>query len=50
MDEPKAMNVLNEFKALAKKHGVWITTVMEEKPDLKWIRIQEISIKVEGDK
>jgi len=49
MDKAKALDLVKEFESLAQKHGLWITVLTEKKPDLKWIRIQEISIKVEPD-
>jgi len=49
MDKPKALDIVKEFKLLAEKQGLWITVVTEGRPQLRMIRIQEISIKVESE-
>ena len=50
MDKTAALKVQSEFESLCKKYGLWFTIEREEKPDLKMIRIKEISIKVDKEK
>lgn len=47
METSKALNLQAEIEALCKKHGLWVAIEHEKKPDLKIIRIKEISIKVD---
>lgn len=47
MKKTQAKKVLNEFKAIIEKYGLWNTITTEGKPDLKMIRIKEICIKVD---
>lgn len=47
MNEPQAMKVEEEIKAVACRHsGVWMTVSKEMRPELKMLKI-EISIKVD---
>ena len=41
-----AMGLEERIRSICVKSGLWITTEKEFKPDLKMIRIKEISIKV----
>ena len=47
MKEPEARQIVEQFKQLCVKHNLWISVKEEHQPDLKWIRIEAISIKVE---
>lgn len=49
MKKAQAEKIVSELRAVCKKHGLWLSVLREEKPHLKMIRIQEISIKVEED-
>lgn len=42
----QALEVQREFERLCNKHGLWLTVEHEKRPDLKVIRIKEISIKI----
>jgi hypothetical protein len=47
MNEPQAIKVEEEIKAVACRHsGVWMTVSKEMRPELKMLKI-EISIKVD---
>ena len=46
MKKADALVIAEEIEVICKKRGLWITTEKEFKPDLKMIRIKEISIKV----
>lgn len=46
IDEKKARAILTEIKDVCKKHGLWVSHTEEAKPDLKVIRVNEISIKI----
>ncbi len=45
--EVKARAILKEIQELCEKHGLWFSHTEERKPDLRVIKINEISIKVE---
>ena len=44
--EEQALQILSVFKTICKKYGVWFTVEKEYKPNLRMIKIKEISIKV----
>lgn len=46
-NEAQAWEIVEKIRQIVKEHGLWVTVLTEEKPDLKMIRIQEISIRVE---
>ena len=46
MTNAQAEKVKNEIIAICNLNGLWSTVEYERKPDLKMIRIKEISIKV----
>lgn len=50
MRKEEAQEVLALIKKVCRKYGLWLTVETEEKPDLKFIRIKEISIKIDGMK
>lgn len=45
-----ALKLYHQFEALCAKYNLWFTVEMEKKPELKMIRIKEISIKVDEAK
>jgi len=47
MSKDEAMALVEVFRKLCIKHGLWMTTQFEEKPDLRMVRITEISIKID---
>ena len=47
MEKEAAVKVLNQIEALCIKYGLWYTVETEKKPELRMIRIKEISIKIE---
>jgi hypothetical protein len=47
MKEIEARQLLEEIRDLCKRHGLWVTVEEEHRPELKMIRVKEISIKVE---
>jgi len=47
MKKEKALNLEEKFRALCEENGLWLKIEHEIKPDLKMIRIKEISIKVD---
>ena len=47
MTKEQALRIQSEIMAVCVKHGIWATVVHECKPDLKVIRVQEISIKID---
>ena len=47
MNKDQAMDIVLLFRKVCKKNNLWMTTEYEEKPDLKMIRIKEISIKID---
>jgi hypothetical protein len=47
MTKDQALNLLKEIESLCRQHGLWLTVEHENKPDLRMIRIKEISIKVQ---
>ena len=47
MEQAKALKLEAEIVDLCKRHGLWVTVEHELKPDLRMIRIKEISIKIE---
>ena len=49
MKQSEAKVLAEDIKSLCAKNNLWITTEHEYKPDLKMIRIKEISIKVDGN-
>lgn len=46
IDEKKARAILIEITDVCKKHGLWVSHTEERKPDLKIIKVNEISIKI----
>ena len=47
MKELEARKLVEQIKALCASHNLWLSVREEHKPDLRMIRIEEISIKVE---
>ncbi len=47
MEKNEAIKVLNQIEALCVKYGLWYIVETEKRPDLKMIRIREISIKID---
>jgi hypothetical protein len=47
MTKEKALQILREIETVCKKHALWFDVKMEQHPDLKMIRVQEISIKID---
>lgn len=47
MKEIEARKVLEQIKELCAKHGLWLDVREVRQPKLKWIKVQEISIKVD---
>ena len=50
MQKSEALQVLKEIEEICKKYGLWCHVVRENKPALKMIRIQEISILIDKPK
>jgi hypothetical protein len=50
MTKDQALKLSEEIESLCHKHGLWLTVEHENKPDLRMIRIKEISIKVQPEK
>ena len=50
MTEAEAIAIQDEIKEYCAGHGLWVSIEHERKPNLKMIRIKEISIKVEEAK
>lgn len=46
MNEAQAQAIVAELKAICEKYGLWFTLEFEHKPNMKIIRIREISIKI----
>lgn len=46
VSKAQALQIQAELEDLCRKYGLWFTVQHELKPDLKMIRIQEISIKI----
>jgi len=40
------VKILNQLEAICVKHNLWYVVETEKKPDLKMIRIKEISLKI----
>ncbi len=47
MKAPEAHKIVDKIRKICQEHGLWITVKEREQPDLKWILIEEISIKVD---
>ena len=47
MTQTQALSLEKELLELCRKHGVWVTVERELKPDLRMIRVKEISIKID---
>jgi hypothetical protein len=47
MTKDEAIKVLNQIEAVCVKYGLWYTVETEKKPDLRMIRIKEVSIKID---
>lgn len=50
MNEQQARKIVSEIQAIAKRNGLWVSISEDHRPDLKMIRVNEISIKIDGDK
>ena len=51
MKQAEALKVLEEIEAVCKKHGLHYVVEFQKRPELRFINIKEISIKVtEGDR
>ena len=48
MNKDNALKLQEEIQAICKKYGLWVTVEHENKPELKMIRIKEISIKIDN--
>ncbi|UCD87103.1 MAG: hypothetical protein JSV01_04880 [Desulfobacterales bacterium] len=49
MTKEQALKLLEQIQSLCRQHGLWVTVEHENKPDLRMIRIKEISIKVKSE-
>jgi len=49
MTKDEAKKIQQEIEAICRKHGLWFFVEYENKPELRMIRVKEISIKI-GDK
>lgn len=47
LTKDEAHKIQQEIEALCRKYGLWFYVEHENKPDLRMIRVKEISIKVE---
>ena len=47
IDTEKAWQIVERFREICREHDLWLSVKTEEKPELKMIKIEEISIKVE---
>jgi len=47
MTKEEATKVLNYIEAICAKYGLWYTVETEKKPDLRTIRVKEISMKID---
>ena len=47
LTQQQAENIKQEITRICNKYGLWHTVEYERKPDLRMIRIKDISIKVE---
>lgn len=47
MTKEDAIRVLNQIEALCIKNDLWYIVETEKRPDLKMIKIREISIKID---
>ena len=47
LTQQQAENIKQEIMRICNKYGLWHTVEYERKPDLRMIRIKDISIKVE---
>lgn len=47
MTELEARQIAEQIRNLCKRHGLWVTVEEEHKPDLKMIRVKEISIRID---
>lgn len=47
MNKETALKIQREIEAVCIKHGLWFNAIHENKPELRMIRIQEISIKID---
>ena len=47
MTKEEAIKVLNQIEAVCVKYGLWYTVETEKRPDLRMIKIKEVSIKVD---
>lgn len=50
MNKDQALKLSEEIQSLCYQHGLWVTIEHENKPDLRMIRIKEISIKIQSEK
>lgn len=50
MTKDQALKLLEQIQSLCRQYGLWVTVEHENKPDLRMIRIKEISIKVQPEK
>lgn len=46
MTKVQALQVLEEVEAVCRKHGLYTTVERQNMPDLKWIVIKDIKIKI----
>lgn len=47
MTKEEAIKVLNQIEALCVKNDLWYVVETDKRPDLKMIKIKEISIKID---
>lgn len=47
MKPAQAASIVGEIERVCRKHNLFFTVEFENKPDLKMIRVKEISIKVD---
>jgi hypothetical protein len=48
MTKDEAVKVLNQIEAVCVKNGLWYTVETEKRPELRSIKVKEISIKIDA--
>jgi hypothetical protein len=46
MNEPQALRALADIEAVCKKHGLFYTIEQQKRPELKFITVKDITIKI----
>ena len=50
LPEDKALRVVQEIRNLCDRHGIWRDIRFIEQPDLAWIIVEELKIKIHRPK